>query len=250
MIVPRRVRCRLLLPPGWVALGFLLLLGCQALQPRYGQLKRWNVLQLTMMPLKADTSYLRFLKSLPASKVRNEFNPYATPLPTISTSVLQKLRPWHTVDFSGQHLADFFSAAAVESATRKIIADTSHAGGVRVRFLPCATYSALVRALDIMNYTNQKKYFLDIHHHPTTLYAITDPPSYDKPKPTFVCGTPYMKPYLLPRDVGLREMGIEFWEKLLALVSKPWQMLAVWLVVISSLSIWQLVRPKSGASHS
>jgi hypothetical protein len=250
MIVPRRVRRRLLLPPGWVALGCILLLGCQALQPWCGQLKRWNVLRLIIMPLKADTSYLRFLKSLSASKVRNEFNPYVTPLPGISTSVLQKLRPWHTVDFSGQRLADFLSAAAVESATRRIIADSGHAGGVRVRFLPGATYTSLVRVLDIMNYTSQKKYFLDIHHYPTTLYAITDPLSYGKPEPTFVCGTPYREPYILPRNVGLREMGIEFWEKLLALVSKPWRMLAVWLVIIGSLSIWRLFWPKADSGDS
>ena len=54
------------------------------------------------------------------------------------------------------------------------MADTGHAGGVRIRFLPGATYANLVKVLDIMNYTNQKKYWLDIQHKPVTLYAITE----------------------------------------------------------------------------
>ena len=49
--LPRRHRRRLLLPPGWVALAGLLLLGCLALRPWQERLKRQVVLELTMPPL-------------------------------------------------------------------------------------------------------------------------------------------------------------------------------------------------------
>jgi hypothetical protein len=239
MMKPRRVHRRLLLPPGWVALGFLLLLGCQALQPWHGQLKLWNVLQVTMPPLKANTSYLRFLKSLPASKIRNKFDPYATPLPTISTSVLQNLRPWHTVEFSGHRVADFLSEAAVESATRKIIADTGHAGGVRVRFRPGATYANLVSVLDIMLYTDQKKYFLDIHHQPVTLYAITSP-STNESKPLSMCGFIGIAPPA-PVEHTIRQLLINFEQEIGELRKQAWRWPILVLFVISGLNLWRLL---------
>jgi len=52
----RRFRRPLLLPPGWVALGFLLLIGCLLLQAHWRQLRLVNVVQLTMPPLRADTA--------------------------------------------------------------------------------------------------------------------------------------------------------------------------------------------------
>ena len=160
MLVPRRMRRRLLLPPGWVALGFLLLLGCQALQPWAGQLKQWNVMQITMPRMSIR------LKPEEGQQYKKDYS-----MPYMALPELNKIRPWHDAEFKGELLSDFFNAATTESAIRKIIADTSHAGGVRIRFLPGATYANLVKVLDIMNYTNQKKYFLDIHHRPTTLYT-------------------------------------------------------------------------------
>ncbi|MGI4736024.1 MAG: hypothetical protein ACRYG7_12685 [Janthinobacterium lividum] len=59
MFLPRRHYRRLLLPPGWVALGFLLLLGCLALLSHRQQLRLENVLQLTMPRLTLDTTELR-----------------------------------------------------------------------------------------------------------------------------------------------------------------------------------------------
>ena len=147
MLNPRRVRRRLLLPPGWVALGFLLLLGCQALQPWAGQLKVWNVMQITMLPLQGE-------RSLPVE--------------------INKFRNWHDITFNGNQRSDFFNAAATEAAIRKINADSSHDGGVRVRFNSGSTYANLVRVLDIMSYTGQEKYGLDIRYQPATLYAITN----------------------------------------------------------------------------
>jgi hypothetical protein len=250
MIVPRRVRRRLLLPPGWVALGFLLLLGCQALQPWERQLKQWSVMQLTMPPLKVDTSYTRFLREYRTSKHKNELDIYATPLPIIPASALQKMRPWHTVNFYGNRLADFFSAATTESAVRKIIADTANAGGVRIRFQSGAIYANLVTVLDIMSYVNQKKYFLDIHHRPITLYAITNRPSRTKPVVSFSCGTRYLELREPLAKVDWREALEGYWRALQMLANQQWRTSAVLLVVIISLSCWQLSRSRVNSTYS
>ena len=103
--------------------------------------KLWNVMQITMPPLKADRSYLRFLKEHTKYNPREEYNPCVTSWSESAAVALEQMRPWHDVGFRGAFLSDFISTATTESAIRKIIADTSHAGGVRVRFLPGATYS-------------------------------------------------------------------------------------------------------------
>lgn len=228
MLVPRRVRRRLVLPPGWVALGFLLLLGCQALQPWAGRLKRWNVMQITMPKLKLIPKEFRLYND----------NNYSIPCETVVE--LHKIRPWHNAEFNGEPLFDFLNAATTESAIRKIIADTNHAGGVRIRFLPGATYANLVKALDIMNYTNQKKYWLDIHHQPTTLYAITLRQENIKRNvsPAYVgcctCG-----PYLLqPSDKTAWRLEFQ------NLWLKNWRPVTLLLSLICILSFWRLMHYK------
>lgn len=247
MIMPRRVRRRLLLPPGWVALGFLLLLGCQALRPWDKQLKQRNVLQVTMPPLKADTSYLHFLKKYAPHPSNTAYNPYTTPWSEEVAGVLQTMRPWHDVEFLGHYLPDFFSAATTEAAVRRIIADTSHAGGVRIRFLSGAAYANLVKVLDIMGYTNQKKYWLDLRQYPLTLYAITDRPEHaEKTAPLFSCGTWYLESPPHPQKIGFQERLTKFGEKALLLMNQPWQASSLLLAIISSLSLGQLIGPKFG----
>lgn len=223
---PRRVRRRLLLPPGWVALGFLLLLGCSTLVPRWRELRLNNVLQITMPPL-------------PAGKLG-----LWPELFHQSPKQLEKYRPWHTVDLNCELIPDFFGTAAAEAATRQIIADTSHAGGVRIRFWPGTTYAGLISVLDIMNRVNQKKYWLDIQHSPTTLYAITDPPTRTKPVVLFSCGTRYFEARMPPLKVSFRDILEDFWRNLQALASQPWQASTLLLVIISGLSLWRLSRPK------
>lgn len=228
MVVPRRVRRRLLLPPGWVALGLLLLLGCQALQPWAGRVRLWNVIQLTTPKLKPTKKDLK--------AYGKEYQ-----LPYKSRAELNKVRPWHDVEFKGETLADFLSAAATESAIRKIIADTSHAGGVQIRFSSGATYANLVMVLDIMNYTDQKKYWLDIYHEPITLYAITlkKEIATNKLTPSYLgcctCG-----PYL-PTLTG--EAG--WWLEYQKLWLKSWQPTTLLLASISLLSLWSSFRLKT-----
>jgi hypothetical protein len=249
MKVSRRSRRRLLLPPGWVALGFLLLLGCQALGPWEKQLKLRSVLQVTMPPLQPDTSYVHFMEKHAPRPLPTAYNPYSTPWSKDVGDILQGMRPWHNVEFRGSYLPDFLSAATTEAAIRYINADTSHAGGVRIRFLSGATYANLVKALDVMYYTGHKKYWLDIRQYPTTLYAITDQRAPSKPVPTFSCGTRHLEPYSSPKKIGLQGELAEFWENSLLLAKHPWQASSLWLAIISSLSLGQLIRPKASCNR-
>lgn len=85
MFLPRRQYRCLLLPPGWLALGFLLLLGCQALLTHERQLHLSNVMQLTMPPLKPEKSNSCLIETSVYESVTN----------------LNVLRPWHNADFTG-----------------------------------------------------------------------------------------------------------------------------------------------------
>ena len=204
MRVSRRVRRRLLLPPGWVALGFLLLLGCQALRPWAGQLRQWNVMGVTLPAFHVN-------KSAPWNAVFYQ-----------SPKQLSSFWPWQDAAFTGNKLADFLNAASTESAIRQIMADTSHAGGVRIRFLPGATYANLVKVLDIMNYTDQKKYWLDIHHEPTTLYAITDValPAQLRPLSMGGCIIMMSPPPVKPT---FKQLLLSFWQQMESLRERVWR---------------------------
>jgi hypothetical protein len=218
MFLPRRRQRRLLLPPGWLALGFLLLLGCLALLTHERQLKQPTVIQLTMPPLKPDKSDIWL--TAPAYKPVDKLN---------------VLRPWHDTDFVGTPLNDFVNAKATQIAIRAINADSSHAGGVRIRLQQGATYGNLVNALDIMNIENQKKYWLDIRHQPITLYAVTDkalPPD-SVHQQMFVCGT---RDYEIPAPaevLSLKQLVESLWQH-------AWRPSVLLLAALSNLSIYRL----------
>ncbi len=154
------------------------------------------------------------------------------------------MRPWHNVEFRGNYVHDFLSAAATEETVRYIVADTSHAGGVRVRFLSGATYANFVKILDIMSYTREKKYWLDIRRYPVTLYAITD--RVEKIAPSFSCGTRSLEARLRPGSgrVGLQAWLVNFRECLLSLLNQPWQVSTLLLAILSALSLRRLIRPE------
>jgi hypothetical protein len=157
-----------------------------------------------------------------------------------SKTELNDFRPWRDAEFTGALINDFVNAAFIETAIKSIKADTSQAGGVRIRFGQHAAYSNLIRVLDMMNYLNQKRYWLDIRHNPTTLYAITN-----KPLPAsayvsvFVCGTPnYIESYTIPPVEPV------FWQRLMDLWQRDWRPSALLFAVIVSLSCYQVARPR------
>ncbi|MVN74896.1 hypothetical protein GO988_01000 [Hymenobacter sp. HMF4947] len=168
MFVPYRFRRRLLLPPGWLSLGFLLLLGCLELRTQWRQLRLANMVQLTMPALKPDTTGLASYKRFSGSTE----TPFNTPYQSVSK--LDELRPWRTVEYGGNPLADFFSASTIEASLVAMQADSTYASGLRIRLRASATYKDLVKMLDMMLVANQKRYWLDTRHKPIILYAITN----------------------------------------------------------------------------
>lgn len=222
---PRRFRRPLLLPPGWLALEFLVLLSCLSLVPHWRQLRLPNVLQVTMPRLQPTPEEWRLY---------NKGMPY-------KSAELASLRPWHTVDFTGQPLHDFLATATIEKNIASIKADSSHASGVRL--LAGATYASVVKALDIMNYSDQKKYWLAIRQRPVTLYAIT---SKELPRrlqpPIFSCG--FQESYFTPEAVE------PAWLTELKSLGRPtWQPLVLMLAVVGIISLLRLA-PPAQANHS
>ena len=227
MYVLRRHSRRLLLPPGWVALGFLLLLGCQALLAHRQQVQGERAIQLRMPPLK------------PVERIERNIRQDAS-LPYLSERELDHARPWRTIDFTGKPLNDFMNTATIDVALQTMNADTSQAGGVRIRFRASATYSNLIEALDLVKLNGQQKYFLDIRHNPVTLYAITDAhvrnlagrqSSYDS---CFMYSFEGIMPSLAEATVT-QLLIIHVWQQ-------AWRLFVVFFIVITSLSLFRFYR--------
>jgi hypothetical protein len=160
MYMPRRHYRRLFLPPGWVALGFLLLLGCQVLLAHRGQLRLLNVLQLAM-PVLEEIAEKRQLEK------NSSIYLFSKPLASIKTAT-----HWQDAALIGKPFSDSVNKATIEAAVLAIQADKGHARGVRVHLGRKATYSNLVSLLDMMDRLNYPRYWLDIEHQPTTFYAV------------------------------------------------------------------------------
>lgn len=233
---PRRFRRPLLLPPGWVALGWLLLLGCLVLQSHWRQLRQANLLQLTMPPLKPKASLVAFYRMHGKGQATADYNSYVDVGDKNALVRIDRMRPWHTINFIGQPFADFRGAQEMESAIRAINADSSRAGGVRIHFQANASYASLVKVLDIMNSANQKKYWLDIRHRPATLYAITDKllPGKLKQVQMITCGfQPQAAAKLAPLS--------SFWQRFLTEYWPPaWRLPWLLLVALGALSVYKL----------
>jgi hypothetical protein len=227
----RRHSRRLLLPPGWVALGFLLLLGCQALLAHRRQVQQYGVMQLMMPAIKQDTAMARFI-------TKDYDMPYRL------LSELDAARKWHTVDYWGRFLTDADNARYIKAAVQLIKADSAHDGGVRIRLHEHATYANLVEVLGIMNICKQPRYFLDIRHQPTTLYAITN-----KYVPVKTSNYSLVGGCVLYDDVFIPTPPVPTWEQILSrdissLWQKAWRLPTSLFIVLIALSFYRLARPR------
>jgi len=231
MYVPRRHSRRLLLPPGWVALGFLLLLGCQALLAHRRQFQQYAVMQLTMPAIKPDTAMARFM-------TKDYDMPYR-PL-----SELDAARKWRTVDYWGRFLTDADNGQYIKAAVQIIKADSAHDGGVRICFHEHATYANLVEVLGIMDICKQPRYFLDIRYQPITLYAITN-----KYVPVKTSNYSLVGGCLFYNDVYIPTPPVPTWEQLLitdirSLWQKAWRLPTLLFAALMALSFYRLARPR------
>jgi hypothetical protein len=232
MHAPRRHARRLLLPPGWVTLGFLLLLGCQALLAHRRQLLQERVLSL-VMPFYSEKQ----AKKYETSEEHYDIGAYK-PL-----SSLLSAPHWRISNLTGKPLNDFFAIATIETAVQALKNDTSSTG-IHVCFTTGATYGNLVQLLNVMQRQEDEKYWLDIHGITPILYSVgkaikskpiiiikkSTPVSYEQD----FCGTRDYQiiPPVAPVKINLLEQ-LTFWRPALLL-----------LILLSTLSIYRLARPR------
>jgi hypothetical protein len=160
MYAPRRHSRRLLLPPGWVALGFLLLLGCQALLAHRRQLRQERILQLVMP----------FYSKEQAQAYEEYGRHYSIGAYKPLAGLINTPR-WCTISLTGKPLNDFLSITTFKANVLALARDTSSAG-IQVSFAPGATYGSLLRLLDIMESLGYGKYWFDIHGKEPIFYSI------------------------------------------------------------------------------
>ncbi|UOQ67545.1 hypothetical protein [Hymenobacter volaticus] len=171
LYLPRRHRRPLLFPPGLLALAWLLWLGCVTLPRMRGMEKPQVVVHLTMPPVHAaDSSPYPIVKLGWVALYSSPFE-------------IEKFRPWQTLAFSGNLWADYFTYKQTETNIIKLHNAANQAKGLRIRFASQAPYRALVCTLDLLNQYEITKYWVDIWHSPTTLYAFTSVPNKIKSSP-------------------------------------------------------------------
>lgn len=217
MHAPRRHTRRLLLPPGWVALGFLLLLGCQALLAHRRQLQVPNILRL-QMPIPE-----RMATALNHNAYAKDFKLFTKPLADIKPETR-----WNTINFNGKKLNDFVNGATVATAVQSADADTVHATGVKVYFQSGTTYSSLVAILDLMKRTGHQSYWFDIEHQPTAFYIVNEQAikreedGLEKvtPSKTMTCYTMPVEKYQPP--TSFFSSWKTYWERFANLWQQPW----------------------------
>jgi hypothetical protein len=137
MHVSRRHSRHMLLPPGWVALGFLLLLGCQVLLAHRRQMRQERMIEL-WMPFLSKAEISPPLTDLSALERLRLYNPMAALKPSIR---------WHYVSFTGNPLNDSSSRVALNKIVLLIRANIGGAEGVQVRFGAGATYDSMIYSL-------------------------------------------------------------------------------------------------------
>ncbi len=236
--LPRRHRRQLLFPPGLLALAGLLWLGCVVVGKHSDRLKLRSVMQFTMPPLQITPD--------------SPFYGLGSPV-CMSARKLESFRPWLTACFTGSATHDLRTQKRLIRNVRGIIADSGHAGGVRIAFAPSAHYKNLVFALDLMNREKVKQYWLDFKHQPATLYAYTEirRPLSQGGIAELTCGTPsrvrLYQPPPTPLGVQFDDWATDFWQlKWLRFpqeLKQPEWRASVWLfAAIASLSCWRIIR--------
>jgi hypothetical protein len=235
MYAPRRHTRRLLLPPGWVALGFLLLLGCQALLAHRQQISVYHKLELAMpIPEKMAAQY-------PSYDAIRQFSNLL--------SYIKSETQWGSVNFNGKKLNDFISDAMTVNAVQAMRADTAHARGVRIYFRLGATYDNLVAVLDLMDRLGHPIYWLDIEHSPTVFYVVNKQAFEDakqegeevsRPALDYYCVRPekYEPLIQIPSSWQIAQQNFtNLWQQ-------PWQLIAILIATLAALTFYRLARPR------
>ncbi|SDY32411.1 hypothetical protein [Hymenobacter psychrophilus] len=233
--LPRRYRRPLLLPPGLLALAWLLWLGCVAL-PQVRGMRVQHVMEITFPPLR------------PNSIILADHAVEGTSLPYSSPAIIAAFRPWQTLAVTGNLFEDYFALRNVQAVFRHLGADPNYNRGLQVRIGQEASYSSLIQLLDWCNMYDMKRYWVDIRHEPTTLYTFTSKPDPNyKEIPDWVCGVSggYLPPVLhKPFWVQFDDFITAFWKFgwFAPLLSPDWRNSTLLLLLLGAVSAYRLGR--------
>jgi hypothetical protein len=152
LYMPRRHRRKLRLPPGLLALAFLLLMGCGVVAPIVEERTK-GVLQITM-PL-----------SRPPDEVERKHL-------WISVQQLENMRQWQTFEITGNKLFDWFSWQQAQQRIKALqqTPDTIH--GVKILLGQNAKYQYIINALSYLIKVDAESYVLDMRIPVTSLYVL------------------------------------------------------------------------------
>lgn len=154
---------------------------------------------------------------------------------------------WSDAYFTGIASVEEQEKKYVKKAIHTIMADPPGCGsGVRIHFSSASRYRSLVSVLDILEKEKVRKFWLDIHNAPITLYAFEEPPA---PSVITIGGcflyndvihSAPPPPPPVPFWVRFDETVTELW--LRPLQQPDWRT-SIWLLVaIAALSGWRIVR--------
>ncbi|WP_143434834.1 hypothetical protein [Hymenobacter roseosalivarius] len=146
---PRRHRRKLLLPPGLLALAFLLLLGCGVIARSIGH--SYRVLQIRFSPLYA----------------RNEFENRL-----FFSSPHAKATQWNDFEITGNSLLDWYNWQLAQRSIKLLHNAPDSAHGIRIRFRQKAKYKYVVKAFSYMNELGIRRYAFDMRVPTPTVYVI------------------------------------------------------------------------------
>ena len=155
LYIPRRHRRKLLLPPGLLALAFLLLVGCGVIAPIVKERTK-AVLQLTFpTPTPLTFGY--------------------TKIPWESPQQLANMRQWESYEITGNKLLDWYNWQLAQRTIKALHSSPDSVRGTRIYFRQNAKYEYIIKALSYLNRNGVKKYALDMRIPDPTLYVLEYP---------------------------------------------------------------------------
>ncbi|MBC6607416.1 hypothetical protein H8B13_11355 [Hymenobacter sp. BT188] len=155
LYIPRRHRRKLLLPPGLLALAFLLLLGCGVIAPIVKERTK-AVLQMTTLKLHPPTD-------------EHERKYW------LSNQELVSMRKWTNFQITGNTFCDWYSWQLARQNILSFHNSADSVRGTRIHFGENAKYEYMIKALSYLNEIGVRKYTLDMRTPVTTLYVLEVP---------------------------------------------------------------------------
>lgn len=231
----RRRQSSLLLPPGLVALAWLLLLGCVAL-PRMipaNYLHQRAIIEMNLLPLHPDTAAYYSLGIYPIP---------AFTYPTVKE--IKQFGPWQNFYLTGQLWNDYFTLRYIRNSCWPLSENPNEHHRVRVYLSAQTKYSSLIYLLNKLEELQIRKYWLDFRHEPSVLYVLGNkPPSSSSFGGCIWFAQSDAQDIHYPTPKAFNEVLAQWLTTAsTSLLSPDWRSTWLLLVLLSFVSGWRVVR--------